>query len=252
MEEADTTFDAFLGGRLTLEQPRRGYRAGVDPVVLASAVPAQGGQSVLELGCGTGAALLCLATRIGGLDLHGVEVQPRYADLCRSNATRNGINATIHTADLRSLPMALRALSFDHVMVNPPYFDRTHGNSSAASDKDVAFGGDTDLADWIDQAARRLKPKGHLTIIQKAHRLGDLLSAIDSRLGSVIVIPITGREGRDADRVLVRAKKGGRGAFRLTSPVYLHDGPTHIRDGEDYRPEIAQILRNGAAFPARD
>ena len=53
----DTTADAFLGGRLTLKQPVAGYRAGVDPVLLASAVAAQAGQSVLELGCGTGAAL---------------------------------------------------------------------------------------------------------------------------------------------------------------------------------------------------
>lgn len=235
-----------------LEQPRRGYRAGVDPVLLAAAVTAQTGDKVLELGCGTGAALLCLGARVSGLVLHGVEVQARYADLCRANATRNGIDASVHTADLRALPDDLRALSFDHVIANPPYFDRTQGNSSAAPDKDMAFGGDTDLADWIDQATRRLKPRGRLTMIQKAHRLADLLSAIDSRLGSIVVTPITGREGRDADRVLLRAKKGGRAAFRLTAPVYLHDGPAHLRDGEDYRTEIVQILRNGASFPMRD
>lgn len=250
--DSDTTLDAFLGGRLTLEQPRRGYRAGVDPVLLAAAVTAQTGEKVLELGCGTGAALLCLGARVSGLVLHGVEVQARYADLCRANATRNGIDASVHTADLRALPDDLRALSFDHVIANPPYFDRTQGNSSAAPDKDMAFGGDTDLADWIDQATRRLKPRGRLTMIQKAHRLADLLSAIDSRLGSIVVTPITGREGRDADRVLLRAKKGGRAAFRLTAPVYLHDGPAHLRDGEDYRTEIVQILRNGASFPMRD
>ncbi|WP_375280045.1 tRNA1(Val) (adenine(37)-N6)-methyltransferase [Pseudooctadecabacter sp.] len=250
--DSDTTLDAFLGGRLTLEQPRKGYRAGVDPVLLASAVPAQAGDAVLELGCGTGAALLCLGVRVPGLALHGVEVQARYADLCRANVARNGTYASIHTADLRALPGDLRALSFDHVIANPPYFDRTQGNPSAAPDKDMAFGGDTDLVDWVDQATRRLKPRGRLTMIQKAHRLAELLSALDSRLGSVVVTPITGREGRNADRVLLRAKKGGRAAFRLTAPVYLHDGPAHLRDGEDYRPEIVQILRNGASFPTRD
>ena len=245
----DTTADAFLGGRLTLKQPVAGYRAGVDPVLLASAVAAQAGQSVLELGCGTGAALLCLAIRVSGLDLFGVEVQAHYADLCRENAIANNIPASIHTADLRALPLSLRELTFDHVIANPPYFDRSTGNPSKSADKDIAFAGETDLVDWIDTATRRLKPKGHLTLIIKAHRTMDVLSTIDYRLGSVIVTPISGRIGRDADRILLQARKGGRAAFRLAAPVHLHAGTNHVKDGEDYRAKISDVLRKGAAFP---
>lgn len=245
----NTTSDAFLGGRLTLTQPAVGYRAGVDPVLLASAVPAKAGQSVLELGCGTGAALLCLAKRIPGLDLSAVEVQENYAELCRENAAANDITAIVHTADLRALPAAVRAQTFDHVIANPPYFDRAAGNPSKSADKDIAFGGDTDLADWIDVATRRLKPKGHFTLIIKAHRMMDVLTGIDDRLGSVVVTPICGRIGRDADRILVQARKGGRAAFRLAGAVALHTGQSHIKDGEDYRPEISDILRKGAPFP---
>ncbi|MDO9527017.1 MAG: hypothetical protein Q7J57_16005, partial [Gemmobacter sp.] len=42
------TLDAFLGGRLQISQPRQGYRAAADPVLLAAACPALPGQSVLE------------------------------------------------------------------------------------------------------------------------------------------------------------------------------------------------------------
>ncbi|WP_348656358.1 methyltransferase, partial [uncultured Sulfitobacter sp.] len=70
------TRDAFLGGKLHLWQPRKGYRAGVDPVLLAATVPAQAGQRVLELGCGVGAVSLCLGARVPGLQLTGVEIQP--------------------------------------------------------------------------------------------------------------------------------------------------------------------------------
>ncbi len=249
---SDTTNDAFLGGRIRLRQPVVGYRAGVDPVLLASAIKAKAGQSVLELGCGTGAALLCLAARVAGLELHGVEVQAPYADLCRENAGTNGISATIHTTDLRTLPPPLREMTFDHVIANPPYFDRTSGNPSKSADKDIAFAGDTDLADWVDVATRRLKPKGHFTLIIKAHRTLDVLHAIDDRLGSVVVTPICGRLGRDADRILLQARKGGRAAFRLAASVPLHEGPSHIQDGEDYRAEVSAVLRNGAAFPFTD
>lgn len=233
-----------------LEQPAKGYRAGVDPVLLAAATPAVAGQSVLELGCGTGAALLCLAARVPGLDLHAAEVQTGYADLARANVARNGVVAAIHTADLRSLPEALKAATFDHVIANPPYFDRAAGNASPRPDRDTAFAGDTPLGDWIDAATRRLKPKGWLTLIQKAHRMPEVLRAMDGRLGTVTITPIAGRIGRPADRFLLWARKGGGAPFRLTAPSVLHRGDTHEADAEDYTPEIARVLRNGAAFPS--
>ena len=64
----ELTRDAFLGGRLHLWQPVNGYRAGVDPVLLAASVNARAGQAVLELGCGGGTAMLCLGKRVSGLD----------------------------------------------------------------------------------------------------------------------------------------------------------------------------------------
>ena len=55
------TRDAFLGGRITVSQPRHGFRAGLDSVLLGAAV-ASGSTSLLDLGCGVGtAALVALA-----------------------------------------------------------------------------------------------------------------------------------------------------------------------------------------------
>ena len=240
------TEDGFLGGRLVLTQPARGYRAGVDPVLLAASVAAKAGQSVLELGCGVGAALLCLGVRVPGLDLTGVEVQGDYAELARLNAARAGITARIETADLRTLPADLRNMSFDQVLANPPYFEPARGSGSDDGGKDVAFRGDTPLADWITVAGKRLKPKGCLTMILRAERLPGLLSSLPGDLGSVQVRPVAGREGRDADRVLIRARKAGRAPFRLLAPLILHDGPVHAGDSESYRAEIAAVLREAA------
>jgi tRNA1(Val) A37 N6-methylase TrmN6 len=83
------TVDGFLGGRLRLAQPETGYRAGIDPVLLAAACPAQTGQEVLELGCGVGVASLCLGWRVPGLALSGVEIMGDYAQIARENAARN-------------------------------------------------------------------------------------------------------------------------------------------------------------------
>ena len=109
MTDPDLTRDAFLDGRVQAWQPRAGYRAATDPVLLAAAVPARAGQSVLELGCGVGVASLCLAARVPGLEMTGVEVQAEYAALARRNAAENGAALQVVEADLEALPTDLRA-----------------------------------------------------------------------------------------------------------------------------------------------
>ncbi len=246
--EAITT-DKFLGGQLVLMQPRQGYRAGVDPVFLAASVNAHPGESVLELGCGVGAAILSLGKRVEGLRLVGVEIQKDYADLARLNAFENDIELEVHTADLRELPAELREDSFDHVIMNPPYHLRLSGTPAQDAGREMAIGEDAPLADWIDAATRRLKPRGHMTMIQKADRLPEILEAMDERLGSILVKPLCPREGRSASLILVQARKGGRGAFRLAAPLILHDGAEHVGDAESYRQEVSAILRDGVALP---
>jgi len=205
--EDDLSRDAFLDGQIHVFQPKRGYRAGVDPVLLAAATPARSGQTVLELGCGAGVASLCLHARVAGLSLTGVEVQPFYAALAQRNAVENGADMTVCVADLRDLPQDIRARSFDHVIANPPYYERARSTASEDEGRDIALAGETPLATWVDVAARRLAPKGYLTMIQKADRLPELLCALEGRLGSVRVRAVQPRVGRVAELVLVQARK---------------------------------------------
>jgi tRNA1(Val) A37 N6-methylase TrmN6 len=248
---ADLTTDAFLGGRLTIRQPRAGYRAGVDPVLLAAAVPARAGESVLELGCGAGAAALCLGRRVPGVGLVGLEVQADYAALARENAAANGIALEVVEGDLARMPAALRARSFDHVMANPPYFRREAGTRAGDAGREVALGEGAPLARWIEAGMRRLRPSGRFTLIQRAERLPDVIAAFAGRTASLAVLPLAPREGRDATLVILAAVKGGRAPFRLLAPLILHDGPTHLRDGEDYAAPVRAVLREGAALADR-
>jgi tRNA1Val (adenine37-N6)-methyltransferase len=241
--------DRFLDGRLVIAQPRGGYRAGTDPVLLAAAVPAVGGQAVLELGCGVGVASFCLGVRVPGLALHGVERQPDYADLARQNAAANAVALDVTIADLTRMPSDLLARTFDHVIANPPYFDAASGTGARDPGREAALREVTPLADWIDAALRRLRPGGWLTLIQRADRMPEVLGAIGRRAGQTAVLPLTGRAGQPAGRVIVRARKGGKGPFRLLAPFVLHDGPCHTGDGDDYGPAARAVLRDGRALP---
>lgn len=245
----DLTHDDFLGGKIRVWQPRRGYRAGVDPVILAASVTAKPGQSVLELGCGVGVASLCLAARVSGLQVTGVEIQDDYAALARRNAAENSLAMDVITADLRALPADLRQQRFDHVIMNPPYFDRLAGTESDDAGKDIAFGGETSLHDWVATGAKRVGPRGYLTLIQRMERLPEVLEALSGRLGSVVVRPIAGRLPRAPELFVLRARQDGKTPFRMAPTLIMHEGDSHAGDQESYMPEVSAALRDGAELP---
>lgn len=243
----EITTDDFLGGRLKIRQPKTGFRAGNDALLLAAATPAQAGQSVLELGCGVGTPLLCLAQRVPDLKLTGVEVQPEYAALARENMALNNFEAHIFDADLAALPAELRAESFDHVLTNPPYYDRQRSSMAQDRGRDRALGGEAPMALWVGVAAKRLKPKGYLTLIQHISRLPEVLQACEGRLGSVEILPIVSRPLRAPELFLLRARKAGRAAFKLHFPKQMHLSVS-AEHHTDYTDEIRDMQRLGTAL----
>ncbi len=241
------TDDGFLDGRLNILQPREGYRAATDPVFLAAAVPARAGETVLELGCGAGAALACLLHRVPVLAT-GLELQQEYADLARQNMARNGLAAEIVQGDLAEMPESIRAQSFDHVIMNPPFFEATRHSAPENSGKSVAFvEGEAGLERWLLAGMKRVKPLGWLTIIHRAERLGGILAGL-GKAGDVHILPLAARIGRPAGRVIVQARKGAAGPLVLCAPLVLHDGEKHRADGDDFSQTAREILRDGKAL----
>ena len=104
----DSKPDAFLDGKISLFQPLNGYRANSDSILLAAAVDAKKGQSILELGCGVGAVLFSLMSRVDALKVVGIEIQRKYAQLAVRNAEYNGFEADI----LGSISVGMNAIHY--------------------------------------------------------------------------------------------------------------------------------------------
>ncbi len=239
--DEELTNDAFLGGRVQLLQPKAGYRAGTDPVLLAASSKAKPGDTVLELGCGGGAALLCLNARVA-IRGTGIEILGDYADLARRNAEQNNAELTVYEADVSALPLDLRDQTFDHVMFNPPFFQagKTASDAGRATSRQV----ETPLEVWIDQALRRLKPKGYLTIIHLTDRLQDVVSLINWRAGALEIKPLAARNGRTPKRFILRARKGAKGGTTLCNPLILHEGQAHHADEDSFTTVAKSVLRD--------
>jgi tRNA1(Val) A37 N6-methylase TrmN6 len=233
------TRDAFLGGRLTLEQPTGGFRAGSDAVLLAAAVPAHSGR-VLEAGCGVGAAMLCLARRAAGVNVTGLELQPELAALARRNAAANGLAERVSVVEgsLHAPPPGLLDDPFDHAFANPPFFAAGRHEVSPIATRALARSEGNaagTLAAWTGFLMAAVRPGGTVTMIHRAERLDEILAL----LPGAVVLPLLPGAGRPPKRVLVRAVRGFSGPADLRPGFVLH------RPDGSYTAAAEAILRHG-------
>jgi tRNA1(Val) A37 N6-methylase TrmN6 len=247
------TEDGFLDGRLRILQPEKGYRAGIDAVFLAASIPCAAGDKVFEAGMGTGVAALCLAHRVPGIQITGIEVQARYAMLAEENFKRNGcgagvkvIHADIKDALRRDVAHMPAAGSFAHAFANPPYFEEGRATPSPVALKAGAHNfSPEDLDLWIKAMHGLLEPRGTATLVYRAEALPKILTTFEGRFGDITVAPLFPRAGLAATRVIVQGVKASRAPIQLLPGLVLH--------GEDgkFTGAAEAVLRDGAAWRMR-
>ncbi|MFL6690054.1 MAG: tRNA1(Val) (adenine(37)-N6)-methyltransferase [Alphaproteobacteria bacterium] len=230
--------DRFLNGRLRIRQFTRGFRSGLDAVILAAAVPAKGGDTVLELGSGAGVASLCLTARVPECTTTGMEIDSDLVSLANENALANGMASCVRfvQADVLSLPPELRT-TFDHVLCNPPF----HNSDAESSPDDLrakALQDTGNLSRWLQTGLKRTAANGTFTVILRADRLKQTIDGLPEN--GVTVFPLWPRRDAAAKRVIIQVHRGKRARFTLFPGLVLHES-----DGR-YRPEADAILRDGA------
>ena len=236
-----TSAGTLLGGRVRHAQPCQGHRSGLEPVLLAAAIPARAGARVLEGGTGAGSALLCLAARVAGITGVGIERDAAMADLARRNLAENDcVGLAIETADLTSW----RGVGgFDHAFANPPW----HTEAATASPdvrRDAARRASPALLEaWARALAAALRHRGTLTLILGAdHLAGGLAAVAAAGCGSPTILPLWAKAGRPARLVLLQAIRGGRGPSRVMPGLVLHEA------NGGFTAAAEAILRDGQAL----
>ena len=113
------THGHLLDGRVRYAQPRRGFRSGIEPVLLAAAIPARPGSACWRAAAARARRCFAWPRACPGVQGLGIERDPALVALARQNAAANGWpDLRFIAADIASLP-ALGA--FDHACANPPY-----------------------------------------------------------------------------------------------------------------------------------
>lgn len=253
--------DAFLGGKLMILQPRQGYRAGLDAVMLAAAVADREGApfSVLDVGAGVGTAGLCVASRCPSSRVVLVEREPDLVMLARDNIARNALSERVSVlqADIADVTQAdLSALGvnegrFDQVIMNPPYHAEGAGTAAKHALKAAAHAmPETGLDVWCRFLARMARPGGEALIVHKTAALPDLIDALDGRFGGLAALPLHAFAGEPPGRILLKGVKGSRAPFRLEAGLVLHEAANRFTAGAEGVLRLGQSLAEAYALPS--
>ena len=230
-----------LNKRVRLLQPVDGFRTSLDSVMLAAACPAEGGDEILDLGCGVGSAGFCMLERVPNTKLTGIDIQEDHVELARENIALNKMDgrAEFFSIDIREY----KGTRFDHVICNPPYLNAgTHLASPSKQRSTALYHDDENLTvkDWIDCGFHHLKSGGSFTMIHRADATDKIIQGLGKRFGAVEIISLWPRQGEAAKRVIIRAIKDRK------TPALMHPGIVlHNTDGS-YTLEAENILRDAS------
>jgi tRNA1Val (adenine37-N6)-methyltransferase len=241
----ESTLTTFLRGKIRVHQPVAGYRFNVDSVCLAAFSWVRAGESVLDLGTGSGFLLLMLAHFHLPGSMLGVEIQPELASLAARNLEENGwpSSGSIVTADFRD-PGALPGGAFDLAVCNPPYYEAGRGLESPDAGRALArHSFSAGFSDVLASAARALKPRGRLCLLCPAPRFSELLSLAPTQgLTPRLVRWVRSDAASEPHLALVQMAKETRGEPLALPPLSLRDGGAYTAEmafwlGESEPPE---------------
>jgi len=235
----EVTADSLLSGRVRLYQPARGARMSLDPVLLAGFLAPPLGR-FLDIGCGTGALSFLLLARDPASRGVAVEIQPRLAALAQRGRDDNGWRDRLEivVGDVRQMERRLGEGTFDLVATNPPYRPLAAGNVSPDPERAMAHAELTlALGEWLDRAARAVRPGGRVAAILPAARADELLPEMHARgLFPLRLRAVHPRAGTPASRILAEAIRGARADLTHEPPLIVHGEQTR------YTPEVLRML----------
>lgn len=214
-------------GGYTLIQSGSGQKLTEDTLLLADFIlPLKKEDIVADLGAGTGALAMILASRSPVGRVVCVEVQKHLCDIAIENAAVNGLTERVEVVekDFRELAGIYPEGSFSVVASNPPYTKAGTGRVSPVKERAISrtgiMGG---LGELIDASKYLCAPHGRICYVFPARRLDEMCAEIErAGLRKRRLRLVYTRGDREAKLFLIEA--GKRGELKVEEPVYTNGG----------------------------
>jgi tRNA1Val (adenine37-N6)-methyltransferase len=230
----DERVDDLQRNGFHLIQKKKGFRFGMDAVLLSGFARVMPGERALDLGTGTGIIPVLLKAKNPGEHFTGLEIQADIADMARRSVALNGLGEQIDivTGDIREASRIFGAASFDVVTSNPPYMNG--GSGLTNPDEHLAIARHEILCtldDVVREAAKVLRPGGRFYLVHRPHRLSEIFARLaEYRLEPKRIKFVHPFLDRDANMVLIEAVRGGGAFLKVEKPIIVYREPGKYTD----------------------
>ncbi len=243
VNDEQETLDKICG-ELEVFQARRGYRFGIETLLLAGFV-GHGAERLLDLGTGSAVLPMVLVHFGKAKSALGVEIQPRLAARACRSVEHNGLEKAIEikTGDIRLLEQFVEPSSFDLVVSNPPYGKTGKGNTNPDGEKAIARHELlVKLSEVIRAGARAVKVRGKFCMVIPPTRLAETLTCcMEQRLRLSRLRLVHGRRKLAAKHCLIESVRQGKMDLVVEPPLIIYD------EKGNYTDEVKSMLYPGMA-----
>ncbi len=222
----ETIEDLQLDG-LRLIQKKKGFRFGVDAVILSNFAKVKAGDSILDIGTGTGVIPILLSAKTKAQHLTGIEIQEHFAEMAKRSVDLNGLGdrISIVQGDIKDWLTIFGKAKFDLVVTNPPYIEHKTGLENESESVTIArHEVKCSLEDIVSAASGVLKPNGRLAMIHRPHRLVDILEVFRKfDIEPKYLQFVCSHRNESPVMVLIHGTKFGRKELRIQENLYIFD-----------------------------
>lgn len=210
-------------------QNERLFCFGMDAVLLSAFAKVKEGETVLDLGTGTGVIPILLEARTPGRHFTGLEICAASADMAARSVKYNQLEkkVSIIQGDIKEADRIFPAASFDVVTSNPPYMTANHGLVNPDVDKAAARHEILcTLDDVVRQAARALKDKGRFYMVHRPFRMAEIIRVLSKyKLEPKRIQLVYPFVDKEPNMLLIECLKGGNPRVTVEPPLIVYREP---------------------------
>ncbi|MDF2801076.1 MAG: Methyltransferase type 11 [Anaerocolumna sp.] len=198
----------------------------MDAVLLSGFSKVKPGESVIDLGTGTGIIPILLEAKTEGKHFTGLEIQEESADMALRSVKLNHLEDKINivTGDIKEASKLFGLSSFHVVTCNPPYMTSQHGLTNPDMPKAIARHEiKCSLEDVVRETAKLLKSGGRFYMVHRPFRLAEIFGMLlQYKLEPKRMKMVHPFIDKEPNMVLIEAVKGGNSRITVEAPLIVY------------------------------